>query len=455
MLLLAQYVFPISDPIITDGAVLVRDGRISDIGPIEKLSMLYPEEETVSFGKAVIMPGLVNLNGNMENVVLRGIVEDVPFVSWLRRIALLNHKLEPGDLLDSAMVGCMDAITSGITCVADITSTGDVLEAYKAMGLRGVIYRRVSALEKKRLDYAMDQATGDVERWNEELKADGHDSRIDIGIAPATVFTTHPEVYRRVSAYACKTNTRMALRLASCLDEYNFIKYGSSPLAVESMEEERGYVEIPPWLPSGVSPVEYAYHWGAFDAPNVMVVDAVTVDNDDIKILRENNVGICHSPRANAQLGKGVAPLNEFLKAHMKVGLGTDSPAATNSIDILTEMRMALLIARATNPRTFIDASEMLELATLGGARVLGLDDKIGSLEIGKCADIIAVDLSGSHKAVSSNPVMELINTCTSDDVMFTMIDGQVLYQRKKWKVDESMTNHIARVLKVRNSLRS
>ena len=247
----------------------------------------------------------------------------------------------------------------------------------------------------------------------------------------------------------------VAMRLAGSREEYNFVMYGSSMFAVHTMDDsKRGYVEIPPWMPTGVTPVRYALNWGAFESPNVLLVHAVHVDEEDIKKLREYNVSICTCARANAQLGMGVAPLGDFLRAGLNVGLGTDSPAATESTDLLTEMRVGMLIHRAVDTRRFLDSTTMLELATIGGARALGLDDKIGSIEIGKCADLIVVDLSSSRQAPGSDPVSAVVNTCSASDVLMTMVNGKKLYEKNRWHVDVEVAKNIARVIEIRAKLR-
>lgn len=159
-------------------------------------------------------------------------------------------------------------------------------------------------------------------------------------------------------------------------------------------------------------------------------------------------------PRCNAQLGMGVAPVNEFLRAGLRLGLGTDSPAATDSTDMLTEMRLGMLVQRAVDVNEFLDSSTMLEMATMGGARALRLDDKIGSLDVGKRADVIAVDLSSSHQTPTTDPVSAVVNTCTATDVLMTMVDGKLLYEKSRWHVDVEVAKNIARVIEIRGKLR-
>lgn len=451
MLICAQYVFPVTSDPITNGAVLVRDGKIRDVGQADMLKLRYPDEETVDYGLAAVMPGLVDLHTRLEKTVLRGVAHDVPYATWILSILELGSRLEVSDWYDSAILGGLDALSSGITTVADITSTGAACTAAQKLGLRGVIYREVAAMDKSRVPYAIRSAENDILHWREEVDQD----RITIGIAPGAVYAIHPSVFTQVSECARKMNLPVAMRLAGSREEYNFVKRGSSMFAVHTMDDsKRGYVEIPPWMPTGVTPVRYALNWGAFESSNVLVVHAVHVDDDDIKKLREYNVSICTCARSNAQLGMGIAPLGAFLRAGLNVGFGTDSPAATESIDMISEMRMSMLIQRAFDTRRFLDSSTVLELATIGGARALGIDDKVGSLEIGKCADLIAVDLSSSYQTPDADPVSAVVNTCSSSDVLMTMVDGKTLYEKNQWHVDVDVAKNIARVIEIRAKLR-
>lgn len=452
MLITAKYVFPVTSEPIMNGAVLIQGDRIADIGEFSSLRLRYPDEDVEDFGMAAIMPGLIDLHTRLEKSVLRGGVADKPYSEWI--VSVLNHsvQLEQSDWYDSAILGGLDALSSGITTVVDITGTGAAGRAAQELGLRGVIYREVGAMDKMRVDYAMHSAQRDIDNW----KADFDPDRITVGIAPAAIYANHPSVFQRVTAIAIRDDLPVAMRLASSREEYNFVMYGSSMFAVDNMNEEvRGYVEIPPWLPFGVTPVRYALNWGAFDAPNVLLVHAVHVNDEDIKKLREFDVAICTCPSANAKLGMGVAPLSEFLKAGLRVGLGTDSPAATESTDMLSEMRMGQLLHRASDTSRFLTSQEILELATIGGARALRQDDKIGSLEVGKLADVIAVDLSASHQSLDQNPVSALVSTCTASDVLMTMVSGKTLYEKNNWHVDIEVAKNIARVIEIRAKLKA
>ena len=452
MLLSAKYIFPVTGDPISGGALLVKDDTIADIGDLEALRLRYPDEEVMDFGMAALLPGFVDLNTRLEMAALRGVVVDQPYIQWLLSMAERSTALEPSDRYDSAILGGLDALASGITTVADITPLGASLHAVNKLGLRGVIYREVGAMDSMRVDHAMHAAESDIDKWRQEVDP----NRIAIGIAPSSIYINHPEVFRRSSQLATREDLPLALRLAGTREEYNFVMYGSSMFAVDTMDAHaRGYVEIPPWLPFGVTPVRYALNWDAFDAPNVMVVYGVHVTDEDINKMRQHGVSICVTPRANGVLGMGMAPLSEYLKAGFRMGLGTDSPAATDSTDMFSEMRLGMLMNRATDTRRFLDSATMLELATIGGARALKMDDRIGSLEIGKQADIVAVDLSSTNQSVEMNPISALVNSCATSDVMMTMVAGNILYEKNRWHVDVEAAKNIARVIEIRAKLKS
>lgn len=450
MLLCAQYVLPITSEPILNGAVLVRDGAIRDVGTAAMLKLRYPDEEVSDYGQAALLPGFVDLHTHLENAVLRGVVHDVPYATWILAMRELSAKLDVADWYDSAILGGLEALSSGITTVADITSTGASCTATQKLGMRSVIYREVGAMDHRRVDFAMRQAENELMHWREEVDP----ARVTIGLSPSPVFTCHPEMFRKVAQFAAKQGVPVALRLAGDREECDFVRYGSSPFSVHALDTKRGFVEIPPWLPTGTTPLNYALNWGAFESDNVMVVHGVYADDHDIAKLKEYDVAIASCPRINAQLGMGVAPLDEFLNNGLRVGLGTDSPAATDSTDMIAEMHIGMLLQRAVNRRSFMKSETMLELATIGGARALKIDDKVGSLEVGKLADVIAVDLSGSHLTLASDPISAVVNACNGTDVLMTMVGGKMLYEKNRWHVGVEVARNIARVIEIRSKLR-
>ena len=448
MLLCAKYIVPITAEPIKYGAILVRGGKIRDIGDAEMLRMRYPEEETYDYGLAALLPGFVDAHTHMEGTALRGLLRDVPYVPWVMGIHKVNERLSHAEFYDSAVVGCLEAVAAGITTIADFSSCGAVVDAVQDTGLRAVVHREVSAMDKRRVDRAMKNAISDIEKWVGKVE----NSRVYVGIAPGALHVCHPVVYTRCAEYA-GNSLRVAMHLAGSREEFSFVKRGSSAFSVDEMAESRGFVEVPPWLPTGVSPVQYVLNWGAFDAEKTMAVHLCHVDDYDIAQLKRCGVAAVFSPRAEAQLGMGISPITKFKKQGFRVGLGTDSPSVTDAIDMLAETRTGMLFQRATNKDAFTPASDMLEMATLGGARALHLDHLIGSLEVGKYADIIAVDVSSSRQTASVDVVSALVNSTTGSDVLMNMVCGKILYNKGEFNVNVDATQCVENVQIIRKKL--
>lgn len=450
MLLCAKYIVPVSSEPMENGAVLVRDGVIADIGTAEMMRLRYPDEEVKDFGMAALTPGFIDLHARVEDGVLRGLIRDLPFVEWRKNIGDLRSRISSKEAYDSAYLGCLEELSAGVTTIGDTTSTGAAVFAAQDCGLRAVVYREAGAIDKRLVNYAMKKVDSDLEKWSQSIDED----RIMLGIAPDPVYECHPELYRSAAKYAAEhNNLPIAMKLAGSNEELRFVKDGATA-GLDSTVDHRGFVEVPPWLPTAVTPVNYVLNWGLFEAENVMIVYGVNVSEDDIRHLRDYDVAVATCPSLNAQLGMGVAPVSEYLRSGLRIGMGTGAPGSVNYLDMFAEMRFELMIQRALS-REFLNPQTLLEMATLRAAEVLRLDDKIGSLEIGKLADIIAIDLSGSHQTPTTDPVTALLGSASNSDVVMTMVNGNILYEAGRLHVGEGATKVIAHVLEVRGRLRS
>jgi 5-methylthioadenosine/S-adenosylhomocysteine deaminase len=453
MLLTAKYVIPVSSPHIDDGAVLVDGDRIVAVGTAADLLAAHPDEEVRDFGLAVLMPGFVDLHTHLEYSVFRGLVDDVPYTQWKMQVQHLEQRLSRTDWQDSAILGAMEAIGSGITTVADITNTGNSVIAAKGSGLAGVFYREISTMDKSKVVARMEAAEADIDAWGEVASG----SPIEIGIAPHSPYTCHPALFEAVTALALARDLPAAIHLAGSQDEYDFVKYGSSPLA-QDFREQAGWRDVA-WMPTGVSPVRYVLQWGLMDVPRLLAVHCVHVDESDISVLAEHDVAVAHCPRCNAKLGMGIAPLTQFFERGLTVGIGTDSPASNNTVDPFDEMRIGLLLQRGTSNEhdfyRYFTARTFVRLATIWGARALGLDGEVGSLEPGKRADVIAVDLSSSpHNVPTADPYSALVHTANQKDVVMTMASGRILFDRGEYlSVDKERA--LARARESRSKLRA
>lgn len=447
MLLTARYVLPVSAPHIEDGAVVVQDGRIVAVGGREELVARFPAEEVRDFGLAALLPGFVDTHTHLEYTAFRGLVDDLPYSQWKMQVLAKESALSAEDWEDSAALGAIETLASGITTIADITSSGASARAAAAAGLRGIVYREVQTMEKAHVPEVMRAAADEIAQWRGLAPG-----LLSVGIAPHAPYSCHPELFLRVADLASAEDLPVAIHLAGSKDEYDFVKYGSSPLALE-FSEETNWSEAG-WLPTGVSPVRYVLQWGLFKLPNVLAVHCVQVDDTDIEVLADHDVAVSYCPRCNAKLGMGTAPLQKFLERGLRVGIGTDSPASNNTVDEFDEMRIGLLIQRGlTGEASFFTAEMFVRLATLEAARALRMDDVIGSLEAGKQADVVAVDLSSSHQVPTQDPYGALVHSANAEHVLMTMVAGEVRYDRGSFtSLDLAAT--IERVERMRAKLR-
>lgn len=428
MLLTAKYVIPITSPYIEDGAVLVRDDKIMDIGPANHLKDLYPEEEVRDFGLSALMPGFVDVHTHLGYTVLRGMFGDLPYAEWKRQVLHTEPFFSKEDWIDSARVGALEAVASGITTIADISASGVPLIPAKEMGLRARVYYEVLTTQKEHAKEVVQGGLDKLAEWEQEYKSD----LLEFGLAPGPVYGCHPEVFAEIARVATRDDIPVAMHLAGSQEETDFVRYGSSPFGVQVSEHEQGKLAsaYPPWLPAGASPVSYISNWSILDVPGVLAIHCVHVDDDDIRILKQKDVRIGYCPRINAKLGMGSMPLEKLWAAGLIIGLGTDSPAAVDTTDMIDEMRIGLMITRATSSERFLEASSKmaLRMATIGSAEALGIADKVGSLEQGKQADIIAIDLHNSHQNPTTDPEGAVIYTANQDNVKMTMVAGKILY---------------------------
>jgi len=440
MLIKARYVLPISAPYIENGAVVVRDDKIVAVGLADELQQAYPNEPVYDYQLSALIPGFVDTHTHLEYTALRGLVDDVPYAQWKSEVMAHEAAFTRQDWDDSARLGALEALASGITTIADITQTGASGRAAQETGLRGIIYREVEGMERPLLDKVMQDALADIAVWERAFDP----TRLEVGISPHSPYSCHPELFKAVRDYAADGRP-VAMHLAGSHEEYQFVKYGSSMLGFDVRNQYDA--EAPLWLPTGVSPVRYVDQWQIFNVPRFLAIHCTQVDEEDIALLARAHCSISHCPRCNAKLGMGTAPIDEFLDAGLVIGLGTDSPAATNTMGMFAEMSNGLLIQRSHSTRTrkrFFSAHQYLRFATLDGARALGLDDRIGSLEPGKQADLVVVDLTHSAQVPTREPESALVHTSHRSDIALVMVGGRPLY------IDGDWTEQDGRVVKER-----
>ena len=420
----ATWVLPIvSDP-IREGAVAVEGERIAAVGTAEELTRAYPGAEVTDFHHTIVMPGFVNCHSHLEYAVFRGLMDNENFGPWI--LDFLDHKakLSYEDYEVSALLGASECVSSGLTTSGDSMYSGASLAAIRQAGLRARAYQEAFGLDDNKLEETMAQLT---DKLNELEGVAGE--LIEIGIAPHATYTVSANFYRAIAELARERGMKFTTHLAESKEESVYIRSGSGILALDFREKVGwDYLSHEPF---GVTPVKYLQQWNVF-GPDFLAAHCVHVGHADIEALARYDVAIAHCPKSNAKLGCGIAPLPDFLNAGIRVGFGTDSPASSNIMDMFGEMRTAIFLHRGVERDAgVLGAAECVQMATLGGARAMGMEDRIGSLEPGKQADIIAVDMEYSHFTPIHDPYSALVFGANQEDVFFTMVAGRPLYTRK------------------------
>lgn len=399
----ADWVVPVEGEPLAGGAVAIDDdGRIAAVGPAAELGA------GERFDGCAIVPGFVNAHSHLEYAVYAGFGDGLPFVPWIGLHIRRKEALTLDDMRAIATVGAWECLRSGVTTVGDCSFSGGAAEAAAATGLRAVVYLEVFGRDATALD-----------RYHELRARVEHafSERVRPGVSPHAPYTCTLEVYEACAALGLP----IATHLAESPAERDWLVDGAgdwTPLA--------GFLVPPP----GTTGVRLLAEAGLL-GPHVAAAHCVQVDPEEIALLAEHRVGVAHCPRSNGLLGCGTAPVAELLEAGVPVSIATDSPASTPSFDLFDELRTAVVTARARARRPdALPARTALELATLGGARVLGLDGELGSLVPGKQADLAVVALDRSPFSPIEDPVAAVVLGGSPDRVAATLVAGEFRYRQ-------------------------
>jgi cytosine/adenosine deaminase-related metal-dependent hydrolase len=411
IVLRARYVVSIAEPPHVDGAVAIDGDRIVYVGPRDGA----PAGEARDLGDAILLPGLVNAHTHLELTAMRGFLEGLEFRRWILRLTTAKRSvLSRDDLLDAARLGLAEGIRAGITTYADTCDSGTAFDAMIEAGVRGVVYQEVFGPDPAVAETAVADLRGKVEQMRAR-----ETPLVRVGISPHAPYTVSDDLFAATAAYARAANLPIAIHVAESEMEARLVADGSGSFA--DGLRARG-IDV---ARRGRSPIELLQRLGVLDA-KPLLIHAVRVDDDDIAAIAASRCAVAHCPVSNAKLGHGIAPLIELLNAGVEVGLGSDSVASNNRMDLLDEARSAILMQRARlRSHETLTAADGLHLATLGGATALGLADEIGSLEAGKAADIVAFPID--ERGPVHDPEAAVVFALGGRPASFVMVAGRVL----------------------------
>lgn len=417
----ADHIVPVSSEPFEGGGVAVEGSKIVRVGTRGVLTAEFPGAETIEYGKAAITPGLVNVHSHLEITAMRGALDAVEdnFAAWLLKLNAIRTELGHEGVLRGALVGAREGAAAGVTCFGDIGRMGSVgLEALTTTGLRGVVFQETEFSPDNRT--AKDDFLALASKF-EALKKD-ETELVRVALSPHSPYTVGSELFELLAQYSILNRIPLSIHAAESADEIELLAKGTG---LFSTFYERFDVE---WSSPRSTPIEYLERLGVL-ATQPLLAHCVRVTDTDIERIAANGASIAHCPKSNAKFGHGAAPLEKFLESGTTVGLGSDSVASNNVCDLLEESRFAALTARNRHDSNrFVTAQEIFECATLGGARALGMDDSIGSLEPGKEADLAVIDLTHDAQDPVSDIYAALVFSSNARDVKATIVAGKTVY---------------------------
>jgi cytosine/adenosine deaminase-related metal-dependent hydrolase len=408
-ILSADWVVPVEGPPISDGAVAISDdGVIAAVGARRDLGSDEHHAESV------ILPGFVDAHTHLEYDVYAGFGDGLGFADWIGLHIKRKQQIEFEEMEAIARLGAFNCLRSGITTVGDCSFSGASASACEDVGLRGTIYLEVFGTGKSPIEERFEPMR---ERISAALSED-----VELGISPHAPYTCNVDLYRA----SVELGLPVATHLAESDDETAYLRAGSG-----AWETFSNMLVSPP----GTTGIRALADAGVLSS-SIVAAHCVKADPEEIEILAAHDVAVAHCPRSNGILGCGVAPLTALREAGVRVCIATDSPASTPSVDMFEEMRAAIVGARAREGRPdALTAADALELATLGGARALGLDASRGSIAPGKQADLTVLSLADTTFIPWEDPVTGAVLGGSPQRVVATLVSGQPRYEKggKTW----------------------
>ena len=408
----ARWVLPISAPAFEDGTVAVADGRVAFVGPRGGA----PPGDDVELGDVLLLPGLINTHTHLELTAMRGFLEDLDFARWIMRLNKVKRAVLDRDrMLDAARFGLVEGIRAGITTYADTCDSGVAFDAMLEAGVRGIMFQEVFGPDPAECAQSLEGLSDKI-----AVLRPRQTPLVRVGVSPHAPYTVSDALYAAVAQWAAVEQLPIAVHIAESEIERELVERGEGIFAQGL--RKRGIDTAS----RGRSSITVLEKTGILRS-RALLIHCVRLDAQDIAAIAAAGAPVAHCPVSNAKLGHGTSPVLELLAAGVTLGLGSDSVASNNRMDMLGEGRAAILAQRARVARhDALCARDALYLATLGGARALGIDHEVGSLEVGKRADLAAFPIDACAMPVH-DPEATAIFALPGVPASFVCVDGNEL----------------------------
>ncbi len=392
--------------VLSPGSIAIDGASIVAIDRPDTIASQFRGREQISAAGKVIMPGLINTHTHAPMVLYRGLADDLVLMDWLQKYIFPAEAktVTPEFVRLGTRLAVLEMIRSGTTTYADMYYfEEEIARETRAAGLRGVLGQTIIQFPVPDAKTPADS----LQRAESFLQTFAKDDLITPAVAPHSMYTLDAGSLRAARALATKYGAPVLIHLAETEAEIKI-----------SDEQHR------------MRPVAFLSSLG-FWGPRTVAAHGVWIQPGEIGVLKQHNVGVSHNPESNMKLASGAAPVPGYLAAGVALGLGTDGAASNNDLDMFEAMRQAAFLHKlVTRDPTMVSASTALEMATIGGARVLGMADSIGSLEVGKRADLIIVRMDSPRQTPMYDPTSHLVYGTRGDDVDTTIVNGRVLMRQ-------------------------
>lgn len=408
LVIIARWVLPIipNNTVLEHHAVVVHQGQIVDICPASALAERFAAKEAVHLTEHVLMPGLINLHTHAAMSLMRGLADDVPLMPWLEKHIWPAEQafVSPQYVYDGTLLACAEMLSGGVTTFNDMYFFPEAsIQAATQIGMRAHIGLVVLEFAT---NYAND-AAGYLEKGTTVRDAYKTQPRITFSFAPHAPYTVGDATLSTIGTLAEQLDLGIHTHMHETVHEVQTSKANH-----------------------GLNPLTRFANLGLLGA-RLTLAHCVHVSDSDMQLMADYGCHIAHCPTSNLKLASGIAPVAKCNALGINIGIGTDGAASNNRLDMFAEMRMAALLAKGqSGDATVISAHQALEMATINGAKALGIEGQVGSIELGKQADLIAVNMTEMVSQPCYDPISHLVYVAGRENVTHTWVDGQLRYHK-------------------------